>query len=182
MTESTGSVLSLTGSWIGHYMQRDRVRGIAADLQQEGERLSGQMRDAETVFELSIFELAAECGLPPGADEQIVSALREQFPDEPRAPIRAVSSLASDSLLEGSVRGRTVTFLKTYQGEAFHGYRVGGREVGTRVAGHSVHYRGQISADGQTLEGHWWIDPEPDRTTRRTEGTFVLRRQPDPAL
>ena len=181
MSESTRAGHSLTGSWVGHYLQRDRVRGIAAELKQEGEQLSGQMRDAETVFELSVFELAAECGLPPGADEQIVSALREKFPDEPHAPIRAVSSLASESLLEGSVRGRTVTFLKTYQGEAFHGYRVGDHRVGTHVAGHSVHYRGQISSDGLTLEGHWWIDPEPNHSKRRAEGTFVLRRQPEPA-
>jgi hypothetical protein len=175
---STGG--SLTGRWIGHYSQRDQQRGLEAELSQDGQQLSGSMRDAQTTFEVSVFEMAADGGLPPGADEQIVSALRRQFPDEPNSPIKATSTLPTDSRLEGRVHGRTVEFLKIYQGEAFCGYRVGERQVGTTLAGHSVSYQGQVSPDGNTIEGRWFISADPTRGTRRSEGSFVLRRrEPD---
>jgi hypothetical protein len=169
--------LNVTGHWTGHYTQRDQRRAIAAELTQQGAELRGRMRDVETVFERSVFEVAAEGGLPPGADEQIVAHLRRQFPDDPRAPIRAASTVPPDSLLAGSVRGHTVAFLKTYQGEAFTGFQVGGQRVGITVTGHAVYYHGEVSADGETIEGTWWIDPDGHPAGRRTEGTFVLRRQ-----
>jgi hypothetical protein len=173
------AAVDLTGHWTGHYFQRDQARAIAADLVQTGESLRGHMRDDQTEFEQSVFETAVEAGLPPGADEQIVAKLREQFPDEPRSPIRAASTLPPTSVLEGSVRGRRVYFLKTYEGEAFSGYRVGCRQVGVTLEGHGVHYEGRLSIDGTTLEGQWWIDPLPGYGSRRTEGRFLLRRQAD---
>jgi len=54
---------------------------------------------------------------------------------------------------------------------------VGERRVGENVAGHGVHYRGRLSDDGTTLEGTWWIEADPGRAVRRTEGTFLLRRE-----
>src|SRR5262249_39918219 len=167
----------LTGDWLGHYVQRDQPRGLVAAFRQDGERLAGTMRDLETEFERSVFDLAAQGGLPPGADEQIVSHLRSQFPDQAEGPIRAASSLPPESALEGAVRGDRVEFLKTYQGEAFTGFAVGRRRVGVTTPGHSVHYAGKLSPEGDALEGVWWIDADPERGTRRTEGTFLLRRR-----
>ena len=167
--------LDLTGRWAGHYWQRGRAHPITAELTQAGERLTGTMRDAETEFEKSVFEAAAEAGLPPGADEQIVAGLREMLPDA-RGPVRSTTRLPATSVLEGDVRGRTVSFRKTYQGEHFAGFRVGDREVGVVLEGHVVHYRGQVNDAGTAVEGQWWIDPPPGRGGRRAEGTFTLRR------
>jgi hypothetical protein len=134
------------------------------------------MRDLQTQFELSVFEMAVEGGLPPGADEKIVSRIRKQFPELPPEPIRAAMSLPSHSALVGHVRGRTVYFLKTYQGEAFSGYRIGNHKIGVTLAGHSVHYKGQLSIDGNRIEGTWWVDAQPEIGVPRCEGQFVLTR------
>jgi hypothetical protein len=169
--------LNLTGRWLGHYQQHHRVHPIAAEFVHAGERLTGSMRDQETQSEYSVFQVAAEAGLPPGADEQIVAALREMVPDAPSGPIRYVSHLPPESALEGRVNGNDVYFLKTYQGASFGGYRVGDKLVGQKKAGHSVHYRGQLRPDATEIEGVWWIEADPDGGTRRTEGLFTLRRQ-----
>jgi hypothetical protein len=80
------------------------------------------------------------------------------------------------STLEGQCRGQTVSFLKTYQGTSFRGFKVGDQLVGMHKEDHRVHYEGQLGSDGQLIEGRWWIDVEPPYTTHRTEGLFVLRR------
>ncbi len=177
MSEQVQLPRTLTGQWTGYYVQRDKRRDLAADLTQVGDRLRGGMRDLETQFELSVFEMAVEGGLPPGADELIVSRLRRQFPELPAEPIRAAMSLPSRSSLEGHVRGRTVYFLKTYQGEAFSGYRIGDHKVGVQLAGHAVHYKGVLAADGNCIEGTWWMDAQPQIGVPRAEGIFVLTRQ-----
>src|SRR5262249_42677146 len=158
-------------------VQRDQRREIVAELSQDGDDLTGSMRDLQTEFELSVFEMAVEGGLPPGADEQIVSLLRKRFPDQAAAPIRVAMTLPAESVLERTVGGRTVYFLKVYQGEAFSGYRIGTRREGRTLENHSVHYRGQLSADGQFIEGTWWIDADPRHRTPRAEGTFRLQRE-----
>ena len=168
----------LSGHWVGHYSQHGVNHPISADITQAGPLLAGHMRDSDTVSEKSVFETALDAGLPPGADEQIESSLRTLFPDARGAPVRVTSRLPSDSSLEGHVRGRTVSFRKTYQGEHFVGYRVGGQQFGLTVEQHAVHYRGEVSADGASLEGRWWIDPAPAAHVVRTEGNFELRRVP----
>src|SRR5947209_7665267 len=148
MSEQLQLPRTLTGRWTGYYVQRDRRRDLNADFTQAGAALRGTMQDLQTQFELSIFEMAVENGLEPGADEKIVSRIRRQFPELPAEPIRAAMSLPSRSALQGSIRGRTVYFLKTYLGEAFSGYRIGRHKVGVNMAGHSVHYKGALSRDG----------------------------------
>jgi hypothetical protein len=168
---------ALTGRWAGHYEQRDQRRDVTAELRQQGTLLQGTMHDSQTRFEMSVYEMAAECGLAPGADEQIVKALREQYPDRPTAPIRALMTLPERSEVEGEVRGSTVSFRKVYRGEAFSGYTVGDARVGVTVRGHSVQYLGHLDADGGQIDGTWWIEADPRKgVTRRTEGMFVLRR------
>jgi hypothetical protein len=171
------SAIDLTGRWLGHYAQHGREHPIWADLVQEGTRLSGSMRDGQPDRESSVFEAALDAGLPPGADEQIEAKLRQALPDAPRGPIRYVSHLPPESVLTGRCSGDVVSFLKTYQGTSFGGYKVGDRLVGVEVAGHGVHYEGRLSPDGQVIDGRWWIDANPALGTPRTDGYFSLRRQ-----
>jgi hypothetical protein len=169
------SSLELTGRWVGHYVQRGQEYPITADLVQIGERLSGSMLDGHPVRECSTFEAACDAGLPPGTDEQIEARLREMVPDAPAAPIRFVSHLPTVSVLEGQLRERTVSFLKTYQGTSYGGYKIGDKLVGVQMDGHAVHYEGQLSSDGRVIEGRWWIDANPKYGASWTEGLFALR-------
>ena len=167
----------LTGLWVGHYSQRGGEYPITAEFVQVADRLSGSMHDGHPDREQSVFELASNAGLPPGADEQIEARLRELVPDAGAAPIRYVSHLPAGSVLDGLTTGQTVSFLKTYQGAAFGGYRVGDKLIGVEQASQSVHYDGRLSRDGLLIEGRWWIDPDPARAIPRTEGSFTLHRQ-----
>jgi hypothetical protein len=168
----------LGGRWVGSYDQHGRAHPIEAAFVQTGESLAGSMRDGETDSDRSLFDLAAEAGLPPGEDERIVEHLRREFPDAPATPIRYVTHLPPDSSLEGWVRGTEVYFLKTYRGTHSGGFQVGVKLVGFQKSGHAVHYRGQVSSDGAAIEGRWWIGPASGPLARGAEGSFSLRRQP----
>jgi hypothetical protein len=170
------STADLTGPWVGHYLQFGQEHPIVAQFVQAGERLSGSMRDGSPEGEYSLFEVAAQAGLPPGADEQIDARLREAVPGPAAAPIRYVSRLPPESVLEGRRDGETVSFLKSYQGVSFGGYKVGEQLLGIQKPSHAVHYQGQLSPDGLVIEGRWWIDTDPEAGTPRTEGSFTLRR------
>lgn len=169
----------LTGRWSGHYQQHGQSHPIQAQLHQEGGHLSGTMQDGETGTERSVFEAAIEAGLPPGADEEIEARLHELHPEVPTsAPVRALTVLPTDSVLEGMVREQRVYFLKTYQGEHFAGFRVGDQRVGRTITRHEVHYQGEINSEGTVLRGSWWIEPR-SQGERRAEGSFELRRVPE---
>jgi hypothetical protein len=167
----------LTGKWAGHYWQHDRPSAISAELSQNGHVLSGSMQDLRTDGDYSVFEVAAQAGLPPGADEQIVAALRQAVPGAGSGPIRYVTHLPPESQLDGRVSGDRVYFLKRYQGRSYSGYRVGDRLVGAENAAHAVHYEGQVDFEAGTIEGTWWIDADTERGTGRTAGRFCLRRE-----
>jgi hypothetical protein len=169
--------ISLTGRWQGYYLQRDEQYGILVELIQTSAELTGQMTDRQTSREESVFEMAARAGWAPGADEQIVRWLREQLPDQGRAPIRAVSRMPAQSTLAGRVQGRDIYFLKTMLGDHFVGYRVGNKEIGVTIKRHTIHYQGQVLEAGTTIEGRWWIDPRKEFGSQRSEGDFVLHRQ-----
>lgn len=170
------SHLDLSGRWIGHYWQGGHEHPITADLVQNEQRLSGSMFDGKPDRDCSLFEATHEAGLPPGADEQITARLREVLGDAPVAPIRSVSHLPSDSVLEGWRKGGVVYLLKTYRGTSFSGFKIGDRLLGIEREGHKVHYEGNISPDGLLIDGRWWIDADPARGVHRTQGLFVLRR------
>ncbi len=166
----------LTGVWAGYYTHRDRPHAITAELVQTGEELGGTMHDAVTEFPRSLFELAVEAGLPPGADEQMLAGLRQQHPELPPGPVRYVSRLPADSVLKGRVRGPQVQFQKSYRGEVVAGYEIGGRLVeGASFPNHVVHYEGRLNVAGNLIEGGWSI-PAPG-TNRSQSGSFVLRRK-----
>ena len=171
--------LSLTGEWEGYYTQSGRKRAIRATVVQDGDRISGTMRDAETDFDRSLFDAAREAGLAPGTDEMIDASLRRLFPAVGRGPIRAKSRLPADSQLEGSVDGDRVTFTKTYQGQHFIGYQVGDQEIGSAKEGHSVEYWGRISEDGGRIEGRWTIYAT-DSPRGFLDGAFLLERVKTP--
>src|SRR5262245_42161614 len=140
---------NVTGRWVGHYLQRGEEHPITADLLEVDGRLSGFMYDGQPDRDYSVFQAAAEAGLPPGADEQIEARLREMVPDAAPGPVRYVSHLPHNSILQGRRTGRTVSFLKTYQGTAFGGYQVGDRLVGVQTVDHAVHYEGQLDSQSQ---------------------------------
>ena len=168
--------IDLTGDWVGVYYQGGAERPIHARLIQRGDRLTGSMRDGQPDIESSVFDLAVGAGLPPGADEQIEAQLRQAIPDAPAGPIRYITHLPPDSALDGRVEGRTVAFRKTYLGAHFGGYRLGDKLVGFQKDEHHVEYEGRLSPDGTTIEGRWWIDPDPDSRGTRTVGEFELCR------
>jgi hypothetical protein len=169
--------MNITGEWAGNYYQHGRPRPIVADLVQAGERLTGSMRDGVTDEEHSVTELALEAGLPPGGDEQIVDRLRKMFPDAPATEVRYVTHLPPESALRGWVKVPEVYFEKTYEGTHFGGYQIGDKIVGYEKESHVVNYGGRVSADGQEIEGKWWIEDTPGDGTRRAEGSFTLRRR-----
>jgi len=171
-----GSTLDLSGQWTGCYYQHSRPHPIALTLAQDGEALTGIMTDGETDSELSLFDAAAESGMPPGTDERVVARLKELFPEAEADSIRYVTHLPSGSSIEGWVREPLVYFLKTYEGTHFGGYKVGDHLVGHVEESHSVHYQGRLSPDGRELEGRWWIEADPQAGDPRIEGTFELRR------
>jgi hypothetical protein len=167
---------NLTGRWTGHYLQHGQEYVITADLLHTGEQLSGSMHDGHPDREYSLFELAQNAGLPPGADEQIELQLRQSVPDVAAGPIRYVMHLPSGSALEGRCKGKIVYFLKTYQGTSFSGFKAGDRLLGVHKEGHDVHYEGRLSEDGLEIDGRWWIDANREQGTHRAEGLFSLRR------
>src|SRR5262245_22942955 len=118
------------------------------------------MRDERPDTDYSVFDVAVQVGLPPGADELIQIKLCDALPNAQAGPIRYVSNLPSESVVEGQCNGQTVSFLKTYQGTSFSGYKVGDQLIGHRKESHAVHYEGHLSPDAQTIEGRWWIDAD----------------------
>jgi hypothetical protein len=167
---------NVTDRWVGHYFLHGNPWPIEAELSQAGERLTGSMRDGVTDKEYSVTELALEAGLPPGGDEQIVDRLRRMFPDAPATEVRYVTHLPPDSALQGWVKGPEVYVKKTYEGTHYGGYQIGDKLVGLEKDSHVVHYGGRVTADGQQIEGTWWIENTPGDGARRAEGSFTLRR------
>ncbi|MBX6313788.1 MAG: hypothetical protein IRY99_12855 [Isosphaeraceae bacterium] len=177
MPFATTTKRSLSGHWEGYYSQHDAQWPIIADLDQEGERLTGTMNDVCTVIASSISELAMREGLPPGADEQIVQHVRSLIPNAQPGPVLAEVHLPPLSVLEGEVIGLSIQFRKTYQGLHFVGYRIGDLRVGRLGAAPEVLYRGRLNGDGTEIEGRWQAAGRPELgITRCIEGGFWLRR------
>jgi hypothetical protein len=165
-----------TGRWEGYHVQQSAARAIVADLVVADRGLTGTMTDSETKSEPSAIEMALEAGLPAGAEGLIIAHLRELISDARSASVRSVTLLPSESVLEGSVRGRLVSFRKTYHGEHFSGYRVGDRYVGVVIEHHVVDYWGKLNDSGTQIQEKWWIEPVRGAGGRRAEGSFLLCR------
>src|SRR5262245_29307044 len=98
----------LTGRWRGHYVQRGRQCPISGDLREAEGRLSGFMYDGEPDREYSVSQVAADAGLPAGADEQIEANVRGMVPDDAQGPVRYVTHLPTNSVLQGKRTGQAV--------------------------------------------------------------------------
>jgi hypothetical protein len=168
--------VDITGRWVGHYCQRGHERPIAATLTQAVDVLNGTMTDGITTERRSVSEIALEAGLAPGEDERIVERLRKSLPGSEGKKIEYVWELPKESALEGSVRGRTVSFLKTYKGEHTAGFRVGDKRIEATKDGHSVYYTGTLSADGLEIRGEWSIDAPLGVPRHGMTGEFFLWR------
>jgi hypothetical protein len=102
------SSLILTGRWTGHYLQQGKEFPISADLLEAEGRLSGFMYDGQPDREYAIPEAVAEDMLPLATGEQIEAQIRELVPDAPAGPIRFVSHLPLNSILQGKRDGFAV--------------------------------------------------------------------------
>jgi hypothetical protein len=171
--------MNITGQWVGHYRQYGREHPISAEIVQKDERVTGVMSDGEPDSEQPLAQAAMEFGWQPGADEQVYERLRQLCPEAERLPIRTVTHLPTTSLLEGSVNGQHVHFVKTYQGESFLAFQVGEKRVGQVRQGHRVQYFGRLREDRRTIEGKWVIPPSQPGE-RSMEGSFVLSREHGP--
>jgi hypothetical protein len=151
--------LSLTGCWVGHFLQHGQSRAIIATLHQADDRLSGTMQDVRTDGEYSLLQLAAEVGLPPGADEKIEAKLRGLAPDTPPRTVRCVWRLPSDSILEGRLSGRKVSFLKSYQGKSLSGFRIGNEVLGREYEGIPFITKASLRLMATALKGSGGLKP-----------------------
>jgi hypothetical protein len=172
---------ALTGEWHGCYQQHQHQRRIVASLVQDGDRISGQMRDLDANTSESLSDAVANAGLAPGADEQIDEQIRKILPEAGREPIITRSVLPTESVLDGTVNGDVVRFTKAYQGQSFHGYEIGERGIGYATPGHSVEYTGRLSRDRKRIIGQWMIY-QKDSSHGFLNGTFeLIRGAPDAA-
>jgi hypothetical protein len=182
---------SLTGPWQGYYVQNGSRRPICAALTQEGEVLTGSMRDADTVHEETWSDAYTRVGLPPTRKEELTQRVRRWVlgtsaaaagdsnpTDNPKeaAPMKTVAILPQASRLQGTVRGNTLEFVKTYQGAYYEGVDVGDRGAGQAKYDHSVAYTGELSADQDTITGRWIIYQE-SVPNGFIDGDFVLQRK-----
>lgn len=145
------SDLDLTGAWHGHYEQHGSRHGMAMNVVQKGESLVGSMRDDETLW-MSHDTLVRE------GDEKTSH------------PVDVLTELPAESVIEGEVQGRAVTFVKSYRGT--HRFTVWLREhsVSSQVDGHQVQYRGEADVEGRIVRGEWSI------LGGGGSGAFELRR------
>ncbi len=165
----------VAGEWQGYYTQHHDRHPIEAVLTQDRGRISGTMTDIQTESESSLFDAAAEAGLPPGADERLDTQIRQMIPGSGNAPIRAKAVLPEKSQLDGLIDGSLVKFTKVYQGQHFVGFQVGDTHLGQIREGHTVEYSGRLSGDGSLIEGKWRIHSQ-ESPKGHIEGFFVLQR------
>jgi hypothetical protein len=164
MLRSTMATFQLTGTWSGYYEQSGCRHGISMQVVQRGQSFVGAMRDEDTV--LASRELLRT--RPAGGGTEMIGEAE------------VLSTLPERSIVEGEVTGRTVAFVKQYQGTSTTSIRVGNRKtVSIEVPDHQVSYRGALDASGEEMVGTWSI---PSRGNGRSQrGRFVLRRRPPPA-
>lgn len=168
---------NLTANWIGHYEHDHMEFPITAELLQTGDRISGFMRDVEPDEEYILYDPASAIRNPREVKDQIDANLLALIPQAGSQPIHWVSHLPPDSILLGKQSGRTLSFIKTYQGISFQGYRIGDQYYFVEeIPGHSVEYEGQISLDGQRIQGKWWIESNLASGAPCIEGKFILLR------
>jgi hypothetical protein len=168
--------LDLTGTWSGHYVQKDRSVGIRAEILQRGASLSGRMWDEITEQVLTLAEFVALAGWPPHSDEKLLDRLRAQVDAPPGTPVHYLTQLPPETVLSGSLSGPRLRLRKRYCGPHFTGFRIGDTLIGERISAHQVEYDGEVDAIGRVISGRWIIETVEGHRVERAEGEFLLRR------
>lgn len=174
-SQSSSGEVTLTGDWQGHYTQHGSRHRLLARLTQQGPRFTGEMTDLDNVTVQSLFDFVADAGMQPGADEQLEGQIRQMLPEAGPGPITTRSILPWSSRLTGTVQGPFVRFIKTYDGEAWHGYEIDETGIGQRQPAHPVEYSGRLSPDGNMISGLWTIYHQ-DSSRGCIDGGFTLQR------
>ncbi|RYG45618.1 hypothetical protein EON79_12210 [bacterium] len=176
------------GIWRGFYRDPRSLRTADADdptphdfpieahFAVSGDHLTGTMTDLQPVkeFPYEILFERTKATLRP-RDRAIGKIVIERYPG---TIVR--SELPPESDLDGRVRGREATWMKTYRGDQVTTSLIPGRPPHeTRAGGVGILYRGTLSEDGQTLKGTWEVRKKRFLgiySTLEGRGEFELRR------
>lgn len=153
----------MTGTWRGHYEQ-DGLHPIEMQVEQRGAIFTGWMRDRDTLT----------LGTAPVYD---IDPQKEAWVEVDQCDFAAM--LPELSVIEGTIDGRSVTFLKKYQGTATSSFWQRGHAIEHKTNdAHQVVYAGALDETQQTLRGHWRIGAPHGLPA--TTGAFELRRADQP--
>lgn len=156
--EPFGDRHSPAGHWSGHYhhdapSQAGRSYPIHAYLSVIGRRIEGAMSDEVTDFAYSLRKVLDNAR---GLGQVPAPVFDEMLRLHPDALME--STLPSESVLRGRIRGDAITFTKTYEGPHPIRVRAAGLTLGTIVRQvHRVHYSGVFDAARGIIEGTWLI-------------------------
>lgn len=151
----------LTGTWRGHYEQHGGHHGIVMTVAQKGSSFVGAMRDADTLT------IGATPIVQDAADGQAQVVVGDAD---------TVASLPERSVIEGSIDGTRVEFVKRYVGKHTVSFWFRGQSQQVEIADHSVWYEGLLDEPGAVLRGHWRI-PARGATGVEAVGAFTLQRE-----
>ncbi|MCK5942047.1 MAG: hypothetical protein KAI24_08775 [Planctomycetes bacterium] len=152
----------ISGRWRGHYEQDGGRHGISMEVAQRGGSFVGRMRDEDTV-------LSGTAKVP---------TIDEQGTENGSVDFETMGVLPEFSIVEGDVDGRSVAFVKRYEGtHSVVAWIDEGEEAQFEIPGHLVHYQGELVDDGSKLTGEWRIRCGDERGDGDAVGTFELIRQ-----
>jgi hypothetical protein len=150
--------VDVTGRWVGFYRHRWGQLGtypIIADLNQTGNRITGEMYDQITDQSNYLDSLLAICGRDISSEARRgLEAMIRRF----GAEIVGNSRLPDTSDIQGRIAGNRVEFTKTYRGVLEMAITVREHEVGSlRWEGHKVQYLGHLDLERICIAGRWVI-------------------------
>ena len=150
--------VDVTGRWVGFYRHRWEQLGtypIIADLNQTGNRITGEMYDQITDWSDYLDSFLAICGRDiPYEARQGFEAMVRRFGTETVRSFR----LPDTSDIQGRIAGNRVEFTKAYRGAMEITCTVGEHEVGSfRREGHKVRYLGHLDLEQMSMTGRWVI-------------------------
>jgi hypothetical protein len=149
----------MTGRWVGFYRHRFEQLGafpITAELQQDGNRITGEMYDQITdrsEFLETMVEIVRE-EISPVRRIQLEKVI-QRFGS---GTVEVESRLPETSDIDGKVDGHLVTFTKAYRGSMEIHWKAHGKPLGSVTReNHKVHYAGQLDLEKGCIVGEWII-------------------------
>jgi hypothetical protein len=141
---------------------------IEAWIEVRGTQLTGRMLDAQPVRETRFADVVT-------AQRSFISSHILEFVEKyPNAVYRA--NLSPDSTLQGTVKGRNISFTKTYSRPGKFTIAFDGRER-TTVQGKPIFYSGELSEDGNQIRGFYRTSRNALKRASRIREPFTLVRQ-----